>query len=175
MTTQIALLRGVNVGGNGKVKMDALRALCEGMGLRRVRTYIQSGNIVFLGPEGVGARLEAEIEKTFGVRTFVVIRTLEEMREIAARNPFPEVEPKKLLVSFLQGTPARQAAERVGQMEIGPEELHIQGSEMYIHFPLGQGVSKLPMAKIEKTLGLAGTGRNWNTVLALLAMAEEIS
>jgi uncharacterized protein (DUF1697 family) len=175
MTTQIALLRGVNVGGNGKVKMDELRELCEGMGLQRVRTYIQSGNIVFVGPKGAGERLGAEILKAFGVRTFVVIRTLEEMRGIAARNPFPGVDPKKLLVSFLQGTPAAEAVERVNQMGIAPEEVSIHGSDMYIHFPLGQGVSKLPMAKMEKTLGFAGTGRNWNTVLALLAMAEEIS
>ena len=173
MTTMIALLRGVNVGGNCKVKMEELRAVCEGMGLRDVRTYIQSGNIVFRSKaEDVGARLEKEIERVFGVRTFVVLRTAAEMRTVTERNPFPDVDPKKLLVSFLRLTPMAAAVESVGKMEITPEELHVIGSEMYIHFPLGQGVSKLPMAKIEKTLGTTGTGRNWNTVTALLTMAE---
>ena len=163
----IALLRGVNVGGNGKVKMDELRAVCEGMGLRDVRTYIQSGNIVFRSKaEDVGSRLEKEIERVFGVRTFVVLRTAAEMRTVKERNPFPDVDPKKLLISFLRLTPMAAAVESVRRMEISPEQLHVIGSEMYIHFPLGQGVSKLPMAKIEKTLGTAGTGRNWNTVMA---------
>ena len=170
----IALLRGVNVGGNGKVKMDELRAVCEGMGLRDVRTYIQSGNIVFRSKAAdVGSRLEKEIERVFGVRTFVVLRTAAELRTVTEQNPLPGVDPKKLLISFLRLTPAAAAVEAVGRMAISPEELHIIGSEMYIHFPLGQGVSTLPMAKIEKTLGTAGTGRNWNTVMALLAMAED--
>ena len=170
----IALLRGVNVGGNGKVKMDELRAVCEGMGLRDVRTYIQSGNIVFRSKaEDVGSRLEKEIERVFGVRTFVVLRTAAEMRTVTERNPFPGVDPKKLLILFLCLVPTAAAVEAVRRMQISPEELHVIGCEMYIHFPLGQGVSKLPMAKIEKTLGTAGTGRNWNTVNALLTMAED--
>lgn len=170
----IALLRGVNVGGNGKVNMAQLRAVCEGMGLQNVRTYIQSGNIVFRGkPAGIGPRLEAEIERAFGVKTFAVIRTGKELRAITERNPLPGVEPAKLLVSFLRAAPSAEAVEAVHQMGITPEEIHILGSEMFIHFPIGQGNSKLPMAKIERTLGTSGTGRNWNTVTALLAMAEE--
>ena len=175
MTTQIALLRGVNVGGNGKVKMDALRALCGEMGLQNARTYIQSGNIVFQGPPDAGTRLEKEIARVFAIRTFVVTRTLAEMRKAVERNPFPDVDGKKLVLIFLQGTPSVAAVEKVMQMGIAPEEVRIHGSEMYIHYPLGQGVSKLPMAKVEKTLCVQGTGRNWNTVLALLAMAEDLS
>jgi uncharacterized protein (DUF1697 family) len=174
MTTMIALLRGVNVGGNGKVKMEELRKVCEAMGLRDVRTYIQSGNIVFRTKMAdVGPKLEKEIERAFGVKTFVVIRTAAELRALTECNPLPGVDPKKLLVSFLRSTPTAEAIEAVRKMEITPEEIHIIGSEMFIHFPLGQGVSKLPMAKVDRTLGTAGTGRNWNTVMALLAMAEE--
>jgi len=165
MTTMIAMLRGVNVGGNCKVKMDELRAVCEGMGLRDVRIVFRSK------AADVGSRLEKEIERVFGVRTFVVLRTAAEMRAVTERNPLPDVDPRKLLVSFLLATPAAAAVEAVERMAISPEELHIIRSEMYIHFPLGQGVSKLPMAKIERTLGTSGTGRNWNTVMALLAMA----
>lgn len=175
MTTMIALLRGVNVGGSGKVKMEELRAVCEAIGLCDVRTYIQSGNIVFRAKTAdAGKRLEAGIERAFGIHTIVVIRTAAEMRAIAERNPLPGVDPKKLVVSFLTATPTEAAAEAVRQMAIAPEELHLIGNEMYIYFPLGQGVSKLPMARIERVLGTTGTGRNWNTVMALLAMAEEL-
>lgn len=174
MTTRIALLRGVNVGGGGKIKMEELRAVCEAMGLRDVRTYIQSGNVVFrTNAKDAGARLAGEIERAFGVRTTVMTRTAEEFRAAVERNPISGAKPNQLVLFPLSSTPADEAVEKVRQMGITPEDVQIIGSEMYIHFPLGQGVSKLPMAKIEKTLGAIGTGRNWNTVMALLAMAEE--
>lgn len=174
MTTLVAVLRGINLGGNTKLKMDALRAHCETIGLRDVRSYIQSGNLVFrTSLPDVETLLAAEIGKTFGVRTFAVTRTLAEMRSIVGHNPFPGIAPTKLVVCFLQSKPTAAAVAAVEQMAITPEEVRISGREMYIHFPLGQGVSKLPMARIEKTLGTSGTSRNWNTVLALLAMAEK--
>jgi uncharacterized protein (DUF1697 family) len=174
MTTLVALLRGVNVGGNNKVKMEALRATCEGLGWRDVRTYIQSGNIVFrTGDKNAGARLEAALEAQFEIRTFVVTRTLEEMRVLLARNPFEGKDPKSVVVSFLSLEPTAEAVAKVDAMGIAPEEVRVLGREMFIHFPLGQRDSKLPMAKIEKTLGTGGTGRNWNTVMALLEMADD--
>lgn len=174
MKTTIALLRGVNVGGKGKVNMQALRAMCEGMGLKDVRTYIQSGNIVFRAPAGDwGVKLAKAIEKEFGVTTMAVTRTEAELRAVMEKNPIPGVEPNKLLVVFLNNTPAKEAVAAVAAMGITPETIHILGSEMYIYFPHGQGQSRLPMAKIERTLGATGTGRNWNTVGALLQMAEE--
>lgn len=176
MSRTIALLRGVNVSGSHKIRMEELRAMCEGMGLQEVRTYIQSGNVVFRGgKKQVGRELEEAIERTFGFRAAVVIRTAEELRTIAAQNPFPGLDPKKVVVTFLDRTPPPEAVEKVRQMAISPEEIRISGSEMYIHFPLGQGVSKLPMARIEKTLGATGTSRNWNSVMALLGMADGAS
>lgn len=168
------MLRGVNVSGTHKIKMETLRAVCAAMGLDAVRTYIQSGNIVFRTAEpDIGPKLEREIERTFGFHAPVIVRTAEELRSAVARNPIRDAKPNQLLVFFLTGRPAADAIEQVEQMALQPETVHIDGKEMYIHFPLGQGVSKLPMGRIEKTLGVTGTGRNWNTVLALLAMAED--
>lgn len=172
MTTYVAVLRGINVGGKGKVPMVELRKVCEGMGFRDVKTYIQSGNVVFrTGVRDAGEKLTAEILRVFGVKTFTVLRTVEEMRAIVAGNPFPGVEPTKLLVSFLQNE-ADGAA--LAGIPIGPEEVRVMGKDMYIHFPIGQGNSKFPMAKVERALGTAGTGRNWNSVLKLLEMAEAL-
>ncbi|MFN0102365.1 MAG: DUF1697 domain-containing protein [Bryobacteraceae bacterium] len=175
MTTIVALLRGVNVGGNNKIKMADLRAVCESMGLQDVRTYIQSGNVVFrTNAANVASRLETAIERAFGFRPPVITRTAAQMRSVVELNPFPGLEPTKLLVSFLGSEPAAEAIEVVRRMEIAPEKIRIVGRDMYIHFPLGQGVSKLPMARIEKALGAKGTARNWNSVMTLLAMAEEL-
>ena len=174
MTMMIAFLRGVNVGGKNRIKMEELGAVCEGMGLSDVRTYIQSGNIVFgAGARFRGAQLEDEIERVFGFRPCVITRTAAELRAVVEGNPIHGAKPNQLLVFFLSGRPGGDAVEKVRQMGIEPEEIHILGAEMYIHFPFGQGVSKLPMARVEKTLGVTGTGRNWNSVMALLAMAEE--
>ena len=148
----IAFLRGVNVVGKNKIRMEELRALCKDMGLRDVRTYIQSGNIVFgAGPRGVGTLLENAIGLVFGFRPRVITRTAAELRAVVERNPIAGAKPNQLLVFFLSGTPDGGAVEKVRQMGIEPEEIHILGAEMYIHFPFGQGVSKLPMARIEKT------------------------
>lgn len=171
MTTYVAVLRGINVGGHGKVPMGELRKVCEAIGFADVRTYIQSGNVVFRTDiEDAEERLSAEILRVFGVKTFTVLRTVEELREIVQGNPFPAVEPTKLVVSFLQKEPVSG----LDGIATEPEEVKVSGRNMYIHFPVGQGNSKFPMAKVERALGTAGTARNWNSVLALLRMAEEI-
>ena len=118
MAVVIAMLRGVNVGGYQKLNMEALRTLCGGLGLRDVQTYIQSGNVVFRedsGDPGLAARkIEDGIERKFGFRPDVIVRTTSELRKVIAGNPFakrPEVEPNRLLVLFMASTPGRQARE----------------------------------------------------------------
>src|SRR5271170_7135007 len=108
MTTVIALLRGVNVGGHNMIKMDLLRALCESLGHCDVQTYVQSGNIVFRTKERdvakIAANIESAIEKKHGFRPDVIVRTTAEMREVVAKNPFAirkGIEPGKLIVTFL--------------------------------------------------------------------------
>jgi len=175
----ILLLRGINVGGHHKIKMETLRALCESLGMTEVRTYIQSGNIVGkAGQQAPGAlsrQLEDAIERQEGFRPGVVARTLAELRTVMVQNPFAgrsDVLPNRLAVVFLAADPGDAARAEVRAMDLQPEELVIEGREMYIHFPTGMGSSKLPMPKIERILKTQGTARNWNTVEKLLAMAD---
>jgi len=182
MTVVVGLLRGVNVGGKNKIRMEALRALCESLGCEEPRTLIQSGNVVFRTQERnlrqLAQRLEQAIERGHGFRPAVVLRTLAEMRGVVARNPFAgrrDLNPAKLIVTFLGDQPAASARDRILAMKTNPEELRLDGREMFIYFPLGMGRTKLPVARIEKTLGTVGTGRNWNTVLKLLDIAEQMA
>ena len=181
MPVVIALLRAVNVGGTSIIRMEPLRALCESLGFRDVRTYVQSGNIVFRTTardlEKLARRIEDAIEKEFGARPDAILRTIAELRDIVARNPFtgrPGIQPAKLLVTFLAGEPTPDARKKLASIEIAPEELHLIGRDMYTYFPNGIGISKLPSGAIAKALGTPGTGRNWNTVAKLLQMAEEL-
>lgn len=175
------MLRGVNVGGHNKIKMDALRALYESMKLREAQTYVQSGNVIFRTDERDIARLtkriEDGIERKLRFRPDVILRTATEMREVIARNPFAKrrgIEPSKLLVSFLASDPGAEAREKVRQMKCDPEELRIEGREMHIYFPNGVGHSKLSLVRLEKTLKTPGTARNWNSVTKMLEMAEKL-
>jgi uncharacterized protein (DUF1697 family) len=181
MTVIISMLRGVNVGGHNKIKMEALRALYESLKLRDAQTYVQSGNVVFRTNERDIARLtkriEDGIERKFGFRPDVILRTAAEMREVVARNPFAKrrgIEPSKLLVTFLASDPDAEAREKVRQMKCDPEELRMEGREIYIYFPNGMGRSKLPWARLDKVLKTPVTGRNWNSVTKMLEMAEKI-
>ena len=171
MAAIISLLRAVNVTGYNKVKMDALRELYESLGLRGAQTYIQSGNVVFRTDAKDLARLqkriEDAIEKSYGFRTGVVLRTSAELKDIIRRNPFAKrsgIEPNKLVVSFLTGEPGPESKQKIAQIKVGPEELVLDGRELYIYYAGGIGSSKLTPAVIERALKVSGTARNWNTV-----------
>jgi uncharacterized protein (DUF1697 family) len=177
----IALLRGVNVGGHNKIKMDALRAFCESLNLRDACTYVQSGNVVFRSGAKdlvrLGKRLEDAIEQGFGFRPAVILRTAPELRDVIARNPFAKrggVDPKKLLVTFMAAEPSQEARDKALQIKAGLDELRIDGREIYIYFPNGMGRPTLSPAAVERTLKTPGTGRNWNSVTNLLEIAERL-
>ncbi|HEY2497363.1 MAG TPA: DUF1697 domain-containing protein [Candidatus Angelobacter sp.] len=181
MPAVISMLRGVNVGGRNLIKMDALKTLCVSLKLKDPQTFIQSGNVVFKTEEKdlakLSKRIQDAIEKTFGFRPGVVLRTAAELRDVIARNPFAKrsgIEPGKLLVNFLAANPGSEAREAALAIKTDPEELHIIGREVYIYFPNGQGRSKLPWAKIERALQTSGTGRNWNSVTKMLEIAEKL-
>jgi uncharacterized protein (DUF1697 family) len=181
MSAVIAMLRAVNVAGHQKLNMEALRTLCGGLGLRDVQTYIQSGNVVFredTGDPGVPARkIEDGIHQKYGFKPTVIVRTTSELRKAIANNPFagrPEVAPNRLLVVFMASAPTRQARERVLALPCEPEELHIEGRELYIYYPNGMARPKIPLTRIEKLLERASTGRNLNTVNKLLSIAEAL-
>jgi uncharacterized protein (DUF1697 family) len=181
MAVIVSMLRGVNLGRHNRMKMEGLRALYESLRLRDAQTYVQSGNVVFRTDERdlslVAKRIEKGIEKSFSFRPDVIVRTCAEMRDVVARNPFAKrrgIEPSKLLVTFLASEPDREGRDKVLKMKTDPEELRIDGREVYIYFPDGIGRSKLSWTAIGKTLKTSGTGRNWNSVTKLLEMAEKL-
>jgi uncharacterized protein (DUF1697 family) len=181
MTVVISMLRGVNLTGNRIIKMEALRALYVSLKFEDVATFIQSGNVVFRTKERdlgkIAKRIGDGIEKGFGFRPHVVLRTVEEMRGVIARNPFAarnEIEPSKLLVWFLDEDPGDEARTKVLTVKMEGEELGIEARELYIYFPEGQGKSKLSLPAVDRALKILGTGRNWNSVLKLMEMAERL-
>jgi uncharacterized protein (DUF1697 family) len=181
MTVFVSLLRGINVGGNKLIKMDALKAVHEGLGLTDVRTLLQSGNVVFKARGKGGATLAGRIEKAVegevGFRPTVMIRSATDLKRIAEHNPFPEMaisDPGHLVWMALAGKPGAAAKTRLAKACSGPEEIEINGADAYITYPNGIGRSKLTNALLEKHLGVAGTARNWNTVAKLLAIAEDL-
>ena len=179
MAVIISMLRGVNVGGHKMVKMDALCTLYESLGLRDAATYVQSGNVIFRtdGRDLVRLckRIENGIEKTFGFRSDVILRTPAELRDVIARNPFASrrgIEPKRLAVTFLASDPGQEARDKLLAIKAEPEEVRIDGRELYIYYPNGMARPKLTWPIIERTLKTSGTSRNWNTVTKLLEIAE---
>ena len=181
MAVVISLLRGVNVGGHHKIKMDALRALYQSLGLRDAQTYVQSGNVICRTEKQdlalLAKRIENGIERSFGFRPAVIVRTTSELRDVIARNPFAMrrgLDPSRLLVIFLASDPGPEARDKVLRIKTDPEELRIDGRELYIYYPNGIARPKLSWAVIEKTLKTSGTGRNWNSVTKLLEMAESL-
>lgn len=181
MPVVICLLRGVNVVGRNKVAMSALRELCGSLELQDARTWLQSGNLLFKTKQrslpALKARLHSSFEKTFGFHSEMVLRTPADLRQVVAHNPFAGrsgIEPAKLGVSFLAGSPAATASIDMLKFRGFPEEIHLHGRELFVYFPEGMGRSKLPWSKLDKVLGTPGTMRNWNTVQKLLSMVEEM-
>jgi uncharacterized protein (DUF1697 family) len=174
MPRYVALLRAVNV-GDRQVAMAALKEMHEALGLVKVSTHLQTGNVIFECDETNAAQLEARLEKEFetrfGFRSEFMLRTAAELQEIFNKNPFanqPKRQTKWLVVMFLSDRPDEAAQQKLLSAYNGPEEMVVIDRELYIYYPEGIGRSKLTNALIEKHLKVAGTGRNWNTVTKLL-------
>jgi uncharacterized protein (DUF1697 family) len=179
MPIMIALLRGVNIGGHHKIKMEELRALCQSLKLRDSQTYVQSGNVVFRTEETdalrLAKRLEEAIERKFGFHADVVLRTTVELKECIARSPFAArkgLEPGKLIVTFFASDLEKERCDQIRAIQ-AQEEIKLAKRELYIYFPDGMGRSKL-VPVLDRTLKKTGTARNWNTVTKLLEMAEAL-
>ena len=164
----VALLRAVNVGGTGKLAMADLRALCEEAGLRRVQTYIQSGNVVFdsaLEEPSLILELEDRLRPLLGDKVGLLIRSAEQMAAIQAGNPFADSDPKHVYALFLSAAPPPNALDLAkGRTD---EALTLGAREIYIRYPSGQGRSKLRLPEMRQ-----GTMRNMNTVAKLAEMAR---
>jgi uncharacterized protein (DUF1697 family) len=177
MPVFIALLRGINVGGSHIVPMADLRALLTGLRLRNVQTHLQSGNVLFETDEKDLVRLSGKIaralEGKFGFRVDTLLRTQNDLAAVIANNPFARskgIEAAKLVVFFLPDVLEKSKREEIAQLRLGREETRFGDRELYIHFPDGQGSSKLPVA-LDRILKKSATARNWNTVTKLLELA----
>jgi uncharacterized protein (DUF1697 family) len=180
MPTYISLLRGINVGGKRTVKIEELKRLYESFGLENVRTYIQSGNLVFCSrseDEGPLARsIESEIRDELGLDVTVILRTREELEELIRRNPFMKSNPRetdKLHVTFLSDTPDTETVVALDMTKTGRDRFKISGREVFLYCPNGYGRTKLTNNLFEKSLGVRATTRNWATVNKLLDKVRE--
>jgi uncharacterized protein (DUF1697 family) len=167
MPAYIALLRAVNVGGTGKLPMTELKSMCEQAGFTKVKTYIASGNVVFLSKlteAKVKSTLEATLASYADKPVGVLVRTAPEMAAVLAANPFAQMPTNRTVAIFLDAPPPANALETITNQTT--EQLRPGLREIYAYYPDGQGESKLkiPAAKI-------GTARNMNTVAKLAEMA----
>ena len=170
MTTFVALLRAVNVGGTGKLPMEDLRALCAEAGFVKVRTFIASGNVIFNSRKSeaqVKAVLEARLKDYAGKKVGVLVRTAAAMTAVSANNPFPDAPAKWTVAIFLDAPPHRDTIDQVAGRK--DERIALGVREIYVHYGEGMGKSKLriPAAK-------AGTARNMNTVAKLAELAAQL-
>lgn len=176
-STCIALLRGINVGGRNRLPMKDLVAMLEGLGLESVKTYIQSGNVVFRTSEPdlrqLAERIGSAVNDTHGFEPRVLLLRLEELERAIRRNPFPEAEgePKTLHLAFLESVPEAPDLEAMERIKAAQERFALDERVFYLHAPDGIGRSKLA-EKFERLLGVAATSRNWRSVQKLRALAE---
>lgn len=178
MVVMVALLRGVNVGGAGTLPMADLRQIATATGLGQVRTYIQSGNLVFSTPTGstasVASTLRTAIAKATPLDPEVIVRTRAELAAVIEDSPFLRrgEDPAHLHVVFMAG----EAASLIAGFDPHPqlsEEVAALGREMHLFLPGGVGRSKLAAAVVRRT-GPVGTMRNWRTLTKLLEMADDL-
>lgn len=175
MNTCIALFRGINIGGHNKLPMKELVAVMEKLGLQNIRTYIQSGNVVFRARAGDAAQLAAQIgaaiRKSHGFEPKVLLLDAVGLEKIIKANPFPEgeAEGNTLHFIFLAEIPPNPDLAGIEKIRAASERCELKGNMFYLHAPDGIGRSKLA-ANMERLLGVPMTGRNWNTVSKLREM-----
>jgi uncharacterized protein (DUF1697 family) len=178
MPTQIVFLRGINVGAQNRIAMPGLRELLTKAGLDNVRTYLQSGNVVLtsgLTPDRLADTCRREIADGLGLDVDVVVRTRTELHEVVRQNPLGEVatDPKLHQVSFLSAELDAEVVRGIAALAVAPEQFVAVGRELYGWHPNGVGRSKLAARMASRGLGVTATARNWTTVTALLALADE--
>jgi len=178
MGRRIVLLRGINLGARNRVAMAELRAVLAGMGCEDVRTLGQSGNAVLSSgvPEAeLAARIEARVAEDLGVAAKVVLRSRDELADVVARDPLGDVagDPRRYQVSFGSAPPSPEAVRALLDADVAPERVAVEGREVYAWHP--GGVRRSPLARLidDRRLGVTVTARNWRTVTALLALADD--
>ena len=186
MLRYLALLRGINVGGQNKVAMADLRDLAAALGLADATTYIQSGNLLFSSAEAdtgkLADMLEAEIASRLAVRPVVVVLSRGELRQVIADNPFPhETNPKCLHAVFRRdevgadGIAAVAAAVQRARDVGSRDDATVVGRTLFVHTPDGFGRSELAAKLTSSRVQPTGTARNWSTVTKLMGMLDAAS
>jgi uncharacterized protein (DUF1697 family) len=177
MPVYIAMLRGINVGGHNRIKMDRLRTSLEALGFEQVKTYIQSGNVVLksatISPAALSRKIEKQIVSEFGFSVSVISRTTDEINKTIANNPFlndSRINPEKLHVAFLSEAPAPLALKRLAELTLEPDQACCLGKEVYFYFPNGVSGSSLWKHPLDRVLSVEATTRNWKTVNTLHQM-----
>jgi uncharacterized protein (DUF1697 family) len=180
MPVYIAMLRGINIGPHKRMKMEKLRSSCEELGFVKVKTYIQSGNIVFqaakLSSAAAAKKIEAQIVKDFGFSADVISRTAEEMKKVVEANTLlrePGIDPSKFHVVFLAEAPSPGAIRKLEALTLSPDKVRHAGKEIYFYFPNGVSGSSVWKHNLDRVMSVSGTMRNWNTVNTLYEMAVE--
>lgn len=174
----MALLRGINVGGKNMLPMKSLAAMFVEAECGDVRTYIQSGNVVFRAKDTVARRIGAIISGAildrFGLQVPVMTRTAVELRDAASHNPFLRagVDTATLHVAFLADRPVASKVDALDPKRSPPDRFTVRGREIYLHLPNGGGRTKLTNQYFDSKLGTTSTIRNWRTVLQLLELAQ---
>lgn len=178
MNTYIALFRGINVGGKNPLPMKELVAILEGLGARKIKTYIQSGNAVFQCAEmnisQLSQKITDEIKKRRGFDSYLLVLGLDELEKAIEENPFSEAEtdPSTLHLGFLASAPENPDLKKLESLKKENERFHLSERVFYLHAPEGVGRSKLA-ASVEKLLGVPMTDHNWRTVCKIREMAKE--
>ncbi len=171
----MALLRGINVGGKNKLPMQDLAELFRDAGCTQVRTYIQSGNVLFSSTSEPSKKILPLIEKRiaddFGFKVPLVLRTLEELERVTQANPFLKGEDTSALhVAFLAARPTSAQIASLDPARSPPDAFVVQGRDIYLHCPNGIARTRLTNAWFDSRLGTTSTLRNWRTVLTLLEL-----
>ena len=181
MPAYIAMLRGINVSGQNIIRMEDLRRICTGLGFRNVETYAQSGNVVFLTrampPSTLADHISAALFHDLGLSVPVLVKTLDEMEDVVAGNPFPRergIEVSRLHVTFLSAPAPRRALKNLEGLPKQSDRFYVGRREIYLYCPDGYGRTKLSNAALEKALSVGATTRNWRTVTALSEIASRM-
>ncbi|MEO7209443.1 MAG: DUF1697 domain-containing protein [Chitinophagaceae bacterium] len=181
MKTYISILRGINVSGQKLIKMDALREMFSGLGLHNVQTYIQSGNVLFKSKqtdeEKLARKIEKEISKKFGLEVPVMVKEINELKEIIHKNPFLKDASKDISlihVTFLSAIPAGENFDKIKSIQSQQDEFQLGGKSIYLYCPNGYGNTKLNNNFFESKLKATATTRNWRTLNELIKMAEKL-
>ncbi len=178
LSTHLALLRGINVGGKNMLPMKELVEIFLDVGCSDVRTYIQSGNVIFNAPprllESLRGAVEQRIAAQFGYQIPIVLRTASQLAEAIGNNPFlkPGADLKPLHVLFLADLPTPQAIAKLDPERSRPDAFVVHNREIYLHLPNGVAGTKLTNSYFDSKLATVSTGRNWATVLKLLELMK---